>query len=260
MSDTTSAPAAAEKPARRVALVTGGSRGIGRAIVEGLARDGLFVVINYQSNQAAAEETLAAIGGPANGRLLQFDVADEAAVDAAIKSIGDTEGRLDVLVNNAAVAIDGLLLRTKTADWLRVLNTNLSSVFFLCRSSSRLLLKAKESGRIINLTSVVGETGNGGQVSYTSAKAGLLGLTRTLARELASRGITVNAVSPGYIDTDMTRKTLTDDMRKQLASQIPLGRTGKPEDVAAAVTFLASPAASYITGQVLRVNGGLLIG
>lgn len=255
MTDTQSAPVA-----RRVALVTGASRGIGRAIAQALARDGLFVVLNYQSNQAAAEETLASIGGPQNGRLLQFDVADESAVDAAIKSIGEQEGRLDVVVNNAAVAIDGLLLRTKTADFMRVINTNLSSVFFLCRAASRLLLKAKESGRIINLTSVVGETGNAGQVSYTSAKAGLLGLTRTLARELASRGITVNAVSPGYIDTDMTRATLTEDMRKQLTAQIPLGRTGKPEDVAAAVAFLASPAAGYITGQVLRVNGGLLIG
>jgi 3-oxoacyl-[acyl-carrier protein] reductase len=255
MTETQSAPAA-----RRVALVTGGSRGIGRAIAQALARDGLYVVINYQSNQAAAEETLAAIGGPQKGRLLAFDVADEAAVDAAIKSIGEQEGRLDVLVNNAAVAIDGLLLRTKTADFMRVINTNLSSVFLLCRAASRLLLKAKESGRIINLTSVVGETGNAGQVSYTSAKAGLLGLTRTLARELASRGITVNAVSPGYIDTDMTRTTLTEEMRKQLTAQIPLGRTGKPEDVASAVAFLASPAAGYITGQVLRVNGGLLIG
>ena len=255
MTDTQSAPAA-----RRVALVTGASRGIGRAIAQALARDGLFVVLNYQSNQAAAEETLASIGGLQNGRLLQFDVADESAVDAAIKTIGEHEGRRDVVVNNAAVAIDGLLLRTKTADFMRVINTNLSSVFFLCRAASRLLLKAKESGRIINLTSVVGETGNAGQVSYTSAKAGLLGLTRTLARELASRGITVNAVSPGYVDTDLTRATLTEDMRKQLTAQIPLGRTGKPEDVAAAVAFLASPAAGYITGQVLRVNGGLLIG
>ena len=255
MTETQSAAAA-----RRVALVTGGSRGIGRAIAQALARDGLYVVVNYQSNQAAAEETLALIGGPQNGRLLQFDVADEAAVDAAIKSIGEQQGRLDVLVNNAAVAIDGLLLRTKTADFLRVINTNLTSIFFLCRAASRLLLKAKESGRSINLTSVVGETGNTGQVSYTSAKAGILGLTRTLARELASRGITVNAVSPGYIDTDMTRATLTEEMRKQLSAQIPLGRTGKPEDVAAAVAFLASPEAGYITGQVLRVNGGLLIG
>lgn len=255
MTETQSAPSA-----RRVALVTGGSRGIGRAIAQALARDGLFVVINYQNNLAAAEETLASLGGPENGRLLPFDVADEAAVDAALKSIAEQEGRLDVLVNNAAVAVDGLLLRTKTADFMRVINTNLSSVFFLCRAASRLLLKAKESGRIINLTSVVGETGNAGQVSYTSAKAGLLGLSRTLARELASRGITVNAVSPGYIDTDMTRSTLTEEMRKQLTAQIPLGRTGKPEDVAEAVAFLASLKAGYITGQVLRVNGGLLIG
>jgi 3-oxoacyl-[acyl-carrier protein] reductase len=245
---------------RRVALVTGASRGIGRAIAQALAADGMFVLINYQSNAAAAEETLAAIGGAAHGALLPFDVGDEAACEAALQQIGAQHRRLDVLVNNAAIAVDGLLLRTKTADWLRVLNTNLSSVFYLCRAGARLLLKAKESGRIINLTSVVGETGNAGQVSYTSAKAALLGLTRTLARELAPRGVTVNAVSPGYIDTDMTQKTLTDELRKKLLGQIPLGRTGKPEDIGAAVAFLASPAASYITGQVLRVNGGLFIG
>lgn len=248
-----------KEPGRRVALVTGASRGIGRAIAQALHQSGLFVVVNYQNNQAAAEETLQAIGGPEHGQLLQFDVADEAAIDAAVKSIGEKHGRLDVLVNNAAVSIDGLLLRTKTADWQRVINTNLSSVFFLCRAGSRLLLKARDSGRIINLTSVVGEMGNTGQVSYTSAKAGVIGLTRTLARELASRGVTVNAVSPGFIETDMTR-SLPEEARKNLLGQIPLGRIGSVEDVAAAVNFLASPSAGYITGQVLRVNGGLLIG
>lgn len=244
---------------RRVALVTGASRGIGRSIAEALSRDGLFVIINYQSNQAAAEETLAAIGGPQNGKLLSFDVADEAAVDAAIKAIGEQHGRLDVLVNNAAISIDGLLLRVKTADWQRVITTNLSSVFFLCRAAARLLLKAKESGRIINLTSVVGETGNTGQVSYTSAKAGVIGLTRTLARELASRGVTVNAVAPGFIETDMTDK-LSEEAKKHHLAQIPFGRMGKPNEVAAAVAFLASLSAGYITGQVLRINGGMHIG
>ncbi len=244
---------------RRVALVTGASRGIGRAIAQMLARDGMFVVVNYQSKQAEAEETLASLGGSANGQLLPFDISDETAVDAAVKSIGEQHGRLDILVNNAGIVIDGLLLRTKTADWHRVIATNLSSAFFLCRAASRLLLKAKESGRIINVTSVVGEMGNTGQVSYTSAKAGLIGLTRTLARELASRGVTVNAVSPGFIDTDMTQK-LSEEARKHLLGQIPLGRMGHVDDVAATVAFLASPAASYITGQTLRVNGGLLIG
>lgn len=251
---------APENTARRVALVTGASRGIGRAIAEALSRDGLYVVINYQRNEAAAQETLQKIGGAANGQIMSFDVADEAAVEAAVKQIGEQHKRLDVLVNNAAVSVDGLLLRVKTEDWRRVLDTNLSSAFYLCRAASRLLLKAKESGRIINLTSVVGETGNAGQVSYVSAKAGLIGMTRTLAREFAARGVTVNAVSPGFIATDMTQSMIQGEAGQKLLQQIPLGRVGTVEDIAAAVSFLASPGASYITGQVLRVNGGMLIG
>lgn len=251
---------APENTARRVALVTGASRGIGRAIAQALSRDGLYVVINYQSNEAAARETLQSIGGEANGQILAFDVANEAAVETAIKQIGEQHKRLDVLVNNAAVSVDGLLLRVKTEDWRRVLDTNLSSAFYLCRAASRLLLKAKESGRIINLTSVVGETGNAGQVSYVSAKAGLIGMTRTLARELAGRGVTVNAVSPGFIATDMTQPLIAGEAGQKLLQQIPLGRIGSAEDVAAAVAFLASMQAGYITGQVLRVNGGMLIG
>jgi 3-oxoacyl-[acyl-carrier protein] reductase len=243
----------------RVALVTGASRGIGRAIAEALAKDGLFVVVNYTANEAAAAETLAAMkaaGG--DGALARFDVADAAAVEAAIKQIASERGRLDVLVNNAGIAIDGLLLRTKKDDWQRTLDVNLSGAFHCCKAASRYLLKA-EAGRIVNMSSVVGEQGNAGQVSYAAAKAGLIGLTRSLAKELASRAITVNCVTPGFIETDMTAAHVQGEAREQLLKAIPLGRIGTAADVAECVRFLVSPAASYITGQVVRVNGGLLM-
>ncbi len=244
---------------KRVALVTGASRGIGRAIAIALAADGNFVVVNYTANEAAAAETLEKIraaGG--EGALSRFDVADQAAVDAAIKQLATEHGRLDVLVNNAGIAIDGLLLRTKKEDWQRTLDVNLSGAFHCCKAAARYLLKAP-AGRIVNLSSVVGEQGNAGQVSYAAAKAGLIGLTRTLAREFASRAVTVNCVAPGFIETDMTAKHVTGESREALLKQIPLGRIGTSEDVAEAVRFLVSPSASYITGQVVRVNGGLLI-
>jgi 3-oxoacyl-[acyl-carrier protein] reductase len=244
---------------RRVALVTGASRGIGRAIAIALARDGLFVAVNYTSNEAAAAETLAAVqnnGGA--GALTRFDVADAAAVEAAIKQLATEQARLDVLVNNAGIAVDGLLLRTKKDDWQHTLDVNLSGAFHTCKAAARYLLKAQH-GRIVNISSVVGESGNAGQVSYAAAKAGLIGLTRTLAKELASRAVTVNCVTPGFIDTDMIAGHFTDETREALIKQIPLGRIGKPEDVAEAVRFLVSEQASYITGQVVRVNGGLLM-
>jgi len=245
--------------AKRVALVTGASRGIGRAIAVALAADGLFVIVNYTANESAAAETLAKLrekGG--EGALSRFDVADSAQVDAAVKQIATEHGRLDVLVNNAGIAIDGLLLRTKKEDWARTLEVNLSGAFHCCKAASRYLLKA-ESGRIVNISSVVGEQGNAGQVSYAAAKAGLIGITKTLARELASRAVTVNCVAPGFIETDMTAQHVQGEAREALMKQIPLGRIGSAEDVADAVRFLVSPAASYVTGQVLRVNGGLLM-
>jgi 3-oxoacyl-[acyl-carrier protein] reductase len=242
----------------RVALVTGGSRGIGRAIAVALGRRGAKVVVNYASREDAARETAAAVeaaGGQA--ALAAFDVAQSAAVADAIKAIGKDHGGLDILVNNAGVAINGLLMRFSDEQWARTINTNLSGAFHCTRAAATLLLKAKDAGRIINITSVVGEMGNGGQAAYAASKAGLIGLTLSTARELASRGVTCNAVAPGYIETDMTAEHLPEAQRAKLLEQIPLGRIGRAEDVADTVAFLAGPEAAYVTGQVLRVNGGL---
>jgi 3-oxoacyl-[acyl-carrier protein] reductase len=244
----------------RVAVVTGGSRGIGRAIAIALGRAGAKVVVNYTANEAAANEAAAAVvaaGGAAVTK--RFDVADSAAVDVAIKEVIAAEGGLHILVNNAGIAVNTLVLGAKDADWKRAIDVNLNGTFHCCRSALRAIMKAKETGRIINITSITGETGSAGQGPYVAAKAGVIGLTKTLAREYASRGVTVNAVSPGYIDTDMTASELPEDRRVELLKTIPLGRVGKPEDVAAAVAYLAGPSASYVTGQVLRVNGGLFM-
>jgi 3-oxoacyl-[acyl-carrier protein] reductase len=244
----------------KVAVVTGGSRGIGRAISAALAVRGARVIVNYTSNEAAAVDTVqmvSAAGGTAVP--LRFDIGDAAAVDAAFKDIAAGEGGLHILVNNAGVAVNALTLGSKDADWARSVDINLKGTVNCTRAALRPLMRAREAGRIINITSIVGEMGSAGQGPYAAAKAAIIGLTKTWAREYASRGITVNAVSPGYIDTEMTAKDLPPDRRELLMQSIPLGRVGKPEDVAAAVAFLASPGAGYITGEVLRVNGGLLM-
>jgi 3-oxoacyl-[acyl-carrier protein] reductase len=244
----------------RVALVTGASRGIGRAIAVALGRRGAKVIINYASREDAAREAAAeveAAGGTA--AVSGFDVAQSEQVNEAIKQIGKDHGGLDILVNNAGVAINGLLLRFKDEQWQRSLGVNLSGAFHCTRAAASLLLRAKEHGRVINITSVVGEMGNGGQAAYAASKAGLIGLTRALARELASRGVTVNAVAPGFIETDMTAEHLPEAARAKLLTEIPLGRIGKVDEIADTVAFLAGPEASYITGQVLRVNGGMLM-
>jgi 3-oxoacyl-[acyl-carrier protein] reductase len=244
----------------KVAVVTGGSRGIGRAIAVALGARGAKVVVNFTANEAAAVNTvqmIVAAGG--SGVTLRFDVADAAAVDSAFKEIATTEGGLHILVNNAGVAVNALTLGSKDADWRRSLDVNLGGTVNCTRAALRSLMKAKDAGRIINITSVVGEMGSAGQGPYVAAKAGIEGLTKTWAREYASRGVTVNAVSPGYIDTDMTAADLPPERRQAIIQAIPLGKVGKPDDVAAAVAFLAGPHASYITGHVLRVNGGLLM-
>ncbi len=239
--------------AGKVALVTGGSRGIGRAICQKLAAEGAKVFVNYSSNSAAAEETAAACGNGAE--IIGFNVADSAAVDAAIESIQKKAGKIDILVNNAGISKDGLFIRMKNEDWDTTLGVNLNGAFYCSRAAARFMLKAR-AGRIINISSVVGEMGNPGQVPYVSSKAGLIGLTKAMAKELATRGITVNAITPGFIETEMTG-ALPEETRTEHLKHIPLGRYGAAEEVAGAVAFLAGQDASYITGQVLGINGGM---
>lgn len=241
----------------KVVLVTGGSRGIGRACAVAFARAGAaVVVISYAGNEAAAQESVKLVQeAGAKAEAVKFDVADSAACAAAVDSIVKTHGRLDVLVNNAGVAVDGLVMRVKDEDWDKQLDTNLKGAFALIRAASRPMMKQR-GGAIINLTSIVGESGNAGQAAYSASKAGLIGLTKSVAKELASRNIRVNAVSPGFIGTDMTAG-INDEMRKKMVENIPLARLGTPEEVANAVVFLASDSAAYITGEVLKVNGGM---
>lgn len=240
----------------QVALVTGGSRGIGRAIVAELAGAGAEVVVNYVSNQQAAEETVALVqraGGVATA--VAFDVGDAESVRTSLQAVVDRTGRLDILVNNAGSAVDALVLRLKEEEWERALRVNLTGVFHCTKAALRTMVRGRY-GRIVNVTSVVAEMGNAGQAAYAAAKAGVVGFTRSLAREVASRGITVNAVSPGFVETEMTA-ALGETQRAFYTNVIPAGRIATPEEVAASVAFLASPAAGYITGHVLHVNGGL---
>lgn len=244
----------------RVALVTGASRGIGRAIAIALGSRGAKVVVNYCSQKEAAAETVAAIRSAGGDALpMPFDVADVAAVDSAMKEIVDSCGGLHILVNNAGVAVNTLTLGAKDSDFRRAIDINLGGTFHCTRAALRSLMRAPGGGRIVNITSVVGEAGSAGQAPYAAAKAGIVGLTKSWAREYASRGLTVNAVSPGIIATDMIASEMPETRKAEALKAIPLGRIGTVDDVAHAVAFLAGPHAAYITGQVLRVNGGLFM-
>lgn len=240
----------------RVALVTGGSRGIGRAICIRLAAMGARVYINYVSRSEAAEETKAIIGqNGGSAEIIGFDVADGEAVQAAVKKILGEAGSIDILVNNAGITRDGLLARMKESDWDAVLDTNLKGAFLCAKAVSREMMK-KKWGRIVNISSVSGFAGNPGQVNYSAAKAGLTGLTKAMAREYASRNITVNGIAPGYIETEMTDQ-LSAEVQEQIKKEIPLAVFGRVEDVAGAVAYLVSEDGQYITGQTLHVNGGM---
>lgn len=239
----------------QVALVTGASRGIGRAIALKLAAEGAFVIATAtsESGAIATVETITAQNG--TGRAAKLDVVSAAEVEALIKSIIADHGRLDILVNNAGITKDGLLMRMKEDDWDAVLDTNLKGAFLCTREASKIMTKARY-GRIVNISSVVGEMGNAGQANYCASKAGMFGMTKSAARELAKRNVTVNAVAPGFIETDMTAE-LPEKVRESLMQQIPLERLGSADDIANAVLFLVSPFSSYITGHVLSVNGGM---
>lgn len=236
----------------QVALVTGATRGIGKAIAQQLVAQGVTVIGTATSDSGAASISEYLAG---HGEGVTLNVSDDANIQAVLAQIDSTYGQLDILVNNAGITRDNLLMRMKDDEWDSVLDTNLKSVFRLCKGVMRGMMK-RRSGRIINISSVVGTTGNPGQTNYCAAKAGLVGFTKALAKEIAARGITVNCVAPGFIDTDMT-KSLTDDQKQAIFSNIPAARLGQPEEIAAAVVFLASPGAAYITGETIHVNGGM---
>jgi len=241
----------------KVAIVTGASRGIGRATALAMAREGANVVVNYASSSGAAEEVVAEITGAGGQAIaLQADVSKVDQVDAMVKDVKDKLGSIDILVNNAGITKDTLLMRMKPEDWQAVIDLNLSGVFLCTRAIAKIMLKQK-SGRIVNIASVAGQMGNPGQANYSAAKAGVIGFTKTVAKELASRGITVNAVAPGFIETDMTKELKNTE---EILKFIPLGRYGKSEEVAGTIVFLtADSAAAYITGQVFNVDGGMVM-